>query len=499
MLKVLKKPHIQIWVALILLFFATRLTNILLLPLFTDESIYIYWAKVIETTHSQWFISLTDGKPPVLIWMIAVFLGIFPSDGYLLAGRLPSVITGFIALLAIIKTGEELFSRRVGMLAGLFYIIFPMTLFYDRMALFDGMLTSMLLTSVYFAVRTGKNRLMRDGILWGFSLGLAFLAKPTALLFLPLTVLAAFMMLPFKAWRKYYKRLGLLSLIAVGIGEGINNLQRISSAYPAMIRKNEQFQQPISELLRHPFALLSGNLEGFLGWTIAYYTLPFFLFGIASFIFGLLKKSKEMLLLLVLWLVPFIGLATVGREVFPRYILIVVPYFLLSASYAASYLLSLPSKKHRIPALMGLMLLVAPLLWFDYKLLTNPQNAPFPVTDRNQYILEHPSGYGLEETFAFIRDASKEGKVTLVTQGTFGLYPYAYYLEFWGDPNVSILPKWPLDTLDEEIMESSQSSTLYIVLKEHESIPQQLPLTEVFRAEKPGGKYPIIITELSPQ
>jgi 4-amino-4-deoxy-L-arabinose transferase-like glycosyltransferase len=253
-------PDLPVFGGLLLIYFLTRLFNLLILPLFTDESIYIYWAKVIEDTHAQWFISLTDGKPPLLIWLISMLLSIFPTDWYLLAGRLPSVATGAVALIAVYKITGLLFrSIRVSILAALLYIFCPMTLFYDRMALFDSMLNAMLLVSVYFAIRTGRSRQLRDALMWGLFLGLAFLSKPTALVFLPLTVFAAVASLSFKDIRTHFRTLSGLSVLAVGLGFGMNSLQRVSSAYPAMVRKNAQFQQPISELLAHPFLFTMGK------------------------------------------------------------------------------------------------------------------------------------------------------------------------------------------------------------------------------------------------
>jgi len=480
---------------LVAVYLFTRLFNLLILPIFTDESIYIYWAKVIEDTQSQFFISLTDGKPPLLIWMIAFLLRILPSDLYLLAGRLPSVLSGLLALIAIYKFTELLFSsRRAAVIAGLLSIINPMTLFYDRMALFDSMLTATLLTSVYFAVQTGKTRSLRDAILWGIFLGLAFLSKPTALVFLPLTVFAVFVLLPITKMKKDWKRLGLLSLLAVLIGEGMNNLQRISNAYPAMLRKNAQFQQPIAELLKNPLLLTFGNLKGFFSWTIEYMTVPLFVFGLTAFLYGFYKKSREVFLLFILWFAPLILLATIGREVFPRYLLIVVPYFLIIVAYLVDSLLEI--KKLRYGIMLLLVVILFPLLSFDYFILTAPSRAPLPLADANQYIFQHPSGYGLETVYDFILEKSKSQKITIVTQGTFGLYPYAFYLEFWGNPNVVILPKWPLNTIDNEILAASENGPTYIILKEYDEIPQTLPLQLVLRAEKPGGQDPILVTEL---
>jgi 4-amino-4-deoxy-L-arabinose transferase-like glycosyltransferase len=491
-------PDLPVFGGLLLIYFLTRLFNLLILPLFTDESIYIYWAKVIEDTHAQWFISLTDGKPPLLIWLISMLLSIFPTDWYLLAGRLPSVATGAVALIAVYKITGLLFrSIRVSILAALLYIFCPMTLFYDRMALFDSMLNAMLLVSVYFAIRTGRSRQLRDALMWGLFLGLAFLSKPTALVFLPLTVFAAVASLSFKDIRTHFRTLSGLSVLAVGLGFGMNSLQRVSSAYPAMVRKNAQFQQPISELLAHPFLFTMGNFKGFYFWMLDYLTLPFFLFGVIACIYGFTKRFRETLLLFVLLFIPLFLLATVGREVFPRYILIVIPYLLIMTAYLMDQLLHMKGIL-RYGAYAGIAVILLPMLYFDVLILTDPPRAPLPEADANQYIKLHPAGYGLEEVYSFIREKSSEQKITLVTQGTFGLYPYAFYLEFWGDHRVAILPKWPMDKLDSEILAAREKGPVYIILKEHDEIPEQLPLTEVLRAEKPGGEDPILVTELQP-
>ena len=101
----------KLLIAAIILFLATRLYNLTLLPIFTDESVYIYWAKYIATYHTNWLISLTDGSPPLFIWMAFPLLEIFPEDMYLFAGRLVSVIAGGIGLIGIYKLSNLLFEN----------------------------------------------------------------------------------------------------------------------------------------------------------------------------------------------------------------------------------------------------------------------------------------------------------------------------------------------------------------------------------------------------
>ena len=482
--------------ALLFAYFLTRLFNLTVLPIFTDESIYIYWAKVIESTHEQWFISLTDGKPPLLIWLVSILLTVLPDGWYLVAGRLPAVLAGAVSLVALFKLSELLFEKKsIAVVAGLLYIVFPFTLLYDRMALFDPLLQATLLAATFFALKTAKTLQIKYALLWGFSLGLAFLSKPTALLFLGLLPVGV-LLFSFEDLRKNWRRVLGLTILALVISEVINNLQRVSSVYFMAAQKNAQFQQPIEELFKNPFVLTIGNMQGFITWIIGYYTVPFLLIGLVGFAVLLAKNFKAGALLIALWIVPIIALATVGREIFPRYILFTTPYFLIAVA-CITVQLYVYAKKSSFVALVLFGVVLFPLLKMDYYILTNPIKTNFPQTDYDQLVASHPSGYGVDQVYAYINNEVEKGeKVTLVTQGTFGLYPYAFMLEYWNNPNVVIVPRWPLDTIDEEIVSANDTSRLIILLKEHEFIPQQLPLTLIKKIEKPGGRYPLLLTEL---
>ena len=133
---------------------------------------------------------------------------------------------------------------------------------------------------------------------------------------------------------------------------------------------------------------------------------------------------------------------------------------------------------------------------FDFYLLTNPPLAPFPVDERKQFISEHPSGYGIEKVMEVLNKEKEKQPITLVIQGTFGIYPYAFTLEYWDDPQITILPRWPLETLDQEIFDAREKGPVYILLKEYDEIPTQLPVDLVLRSEKPGGMDPLLLTKL---
>lgn len=494
-MRIFRSPYVPL-ILLVLLYAIIRLFNLTILPIFTDESIYIYWAKLIESTHSQWFVSLTDGKPPLLIWMIASFLAILPDTWYLIAGRLPAVLAGAVSVIAIYKLTELLFEKRsTAVIASILYIIFPFTLLYDRMALFDSPLQAALLVSTFFALKTARTLNIKYAIAWGVSLGIAFLFKPTALVFLGLLI-GAVILFAYSKKQKKWGRVASLVVVAAVISEVINNLQRVSSVYFMAEIKNAQFQQPIDELLRNPFALTISNMHGFINWMIGYYTIPFLLLGIIGIVVLLVKNFRVGVLLLGLWSIPILALATIGREIFPRYMLFTTPYFLIAVAFIFVLLYERARRLSFVIAGLGIVLII-PFLITNFYILTDPTKASLPKTDYDQLVATHPSGYGVSRVYESINDRVAIGQhVTLVTQGTFGLYPYAFMLEYWNNPHVTVLPRWPLDTIDEEVIAAHNKTTVLILLKEHESIPENLPLDLIEKIEKPGGAYPILLTEL---
>lgn len=479
------------------IYFFTRLYNLTLLPIFTDEAIYIYWAKYIVTTQSHWFIALTDGKPPPLTWIIGILLSIFPQDWYLVAGRLPSVFFGAMTLFGSYKLARLVFqSKMTAVFTSLLLVFSPFMLVYERLALYDAQLTAMLVWCVYFCVRTAGTLSFKHAALWGIFLGLGFLSKPPALLYLLITPVCFLLIVPVSKLKSHWKNILLCIGIVILLSEGMNNLQRVSGAYQASLVKNQQFQQPIEEIIKNPLALVQSNVYVFSTWLVAYYT-PLVLFAVLiGFVVTLRVKRREGVVLFLLWIGPIIAFAIAGRQIFPRYLLFMTPYAFMVVGYMLSILWERKMGKLIVSGACILLLFLP--LRFAFLLLVNPIHAPMPTADFNQLVAEHPSGYGLEEVFTYIKDQSKSEQVTVATQGTFGLYPYAFYLEFWGDKNVRILPKWPLDKLDDEMYEARKKGEVIVVLKEIKVIPPTLQDLElVKRIEKPmSTKYPILLTKM---
>src|SRR3990167_11077829 len=111
-------------ISLLIGYFLTRTINLSKFPVFSDEAIYIHWAKVAWHDASWRFISLTDGKQPLQTWGTIPFLKLFQSDA-LLAGRLFSVFTGFIGLVGMFAFLYYLFNKRTAFIGSFIYVFTP--------------------------------------------------------------------------------------------------------------------------------------------------------------------------------------------------------------------------------------------------------------------------------------------------------------------------------------------------------------------------------------
>jgi hypothetical protein len=123
-----KKDFLIIF-SIFFLYFLTRLINLEKFPIFTDEGIYINWAKTAWHDASMRFISLTDGKQPLQTWATIPFLKLFPNKP-LFAGRLFSVFTGFFSLYFLSLAFFFFFLTKKRLFWVAFFISLPPTFFF---------------------------------------------------------------------------------------------------------------------------------------------------------------------------------------------------------------------------------------------------------------------------------------------------------------------------------------------------------------------------------
>lgn len=503
---ILRKTWAKVFLfALVLaaLYFGMRLTNLTQLPIFTDEAIYIRWSQIGSRDANWRFISLVDGKQPLFTWLMMVDLRFIRDP--LLAGRLVSVGAGLLTMVAIALLSYELFkSKRITLISTLLYLLSPFSLMYDRLALYDSLVSALAVLNIWLAILLVRRLRLDIALLFGMTLGLGMLNKTSGFLSLYLVPLTLILF----DWRtlrlrsgpaalrprsgqagKFGKRLLkwiLLVGLAALISQAMYSILRLSPLFHMISEKDGVFVYTFREWLTHPFNFVEGNLRGEFDWLWRYLSLP-----VAAAAFWQLVSAKPKLLekieLFAWWIAPFLALALFGRVLYPRFILFMAMPLLILAAVTADEIISRLGKQ--VIGLILLALIFVPSIYADYFIIASPVYAPIPFADKGQLINDWPSGWGVAEVNAYLAEKAKVGKVSVYTDGTFGLLPYAIEIYLVDNPNVKIKGIYPIPkTIPDEMIKDAKSHPTYFVLNQAQAAPLGWPLKLIAEYDKGDNK-----------
>lgn len=457
-------------VCLALFYTISRLVNLTTLPIFTDEAIYIRWAQIAKQDASWRFISLTDGKQPLLIWGMMVTLKLFTDP--LFAGRIVSVVTGFFSMVGIGLLGREIFkSTKIGIWSSVLYVLSPFTLVYDRMALMDSMVAMFSIWSLYLSILLVRLLRLDVALLLGMSLGGAVLTKTSG--FLSIYLLPATLILfPFN--KRPLKKVWLwggLALAGITLSQIFYGVLRLSPWFHMIAQKDTTFLYPFNDWITHPFRDFMGNLHGLIDWAAGYLTIPFLVLIFVSLLF-IHRQWREKLLLAVWFAAPFTALAVFGKVLYPRFILFMAMPLLVLAAWGARFLQKRLSAKPLYTVLLVIFICVYPL-YVDAKVLFSIVTAPIPKADSGQYINDDPAGWGIREIVDFMNQETQKGPVTIFTEGTFGLLPYGIEIYLVNNPSITIIGLWPVpDEMNGQMVESIQKQPTYFISNKLAGLPR---------------------------
>lgn len=458
-------------------FFFTRIVNLRLWPIFTDEAIYTRWSQIGLHDAAFRFISLTDGKQPLWHWTAMGFMK-FIADP-LLAGRLVSVFSGFAAMVGIWFLTFELFSsKKAAFISSYLYLITPSVLIYDRMAIVDSMLSLWGIWTLYFGIKTAKLLRFDLALLTGFALGAGLLTKsPAAFL-----EYLYFLNLLFLKNRQQFKKWILLLFPTLTVAEGMRNIMRLSPWMHMISQKNSEFLVSFPQFLKDPFHWFWGNLPSLWRWWLGSLTLPVMLLVILGLVLTFLSResplslrrhSKSVFYLLFFSFSQFLAFAALGKVIFARYLLFLTPPLLTLAAAAVAKICTYTQKTFWLFIFFLSFSLAAGSL--DLLILTDPLRAPIVKSDKDQYINGHSAGWGVPEVISYLQKESRTQSIFLGTQGTFGLMPASFELYLWDNKNIKIRGYWPVSRVPDEVVEIAEKMPTYFIYYESDAsqIPQQ--------------------------
>ncbi|MBI4080284.1 MAG: glycosyltransferase family 39 protein [Candidatus Levybacteria bacterium] len=470
-------------VGLVFLFFLTRVRFITTFPLFFDEAIYIRWAQYIIADPSWNFISLTDGKQPLLIWLISVSQRL--TNDPIIAGRIVSLFAGLGSMLGVYLLTKDIFSKKAGAIAALIYLIVPFYLIHDGLAIMDGLLLTCMIYACYFTYKLSQTAHYRYALAAGISIGLGLLTKSSAvfgLYFLPL----GFFLLP-KKNKQTIVQYFLLMILAGGIALGIEALMRLSVYFDFIAVKNAVFLHTIEEVRHDPQIILQQNVPLISSWLRSYIGIPLLILSFVSLIFK--GKRLHVLFLLMYGLVPLALLTLFGKQLYPRYLVFMTFPFIVLAAHAFVMLVEkyIPTKQHLFAFVIFLLLLLSPHLRTDFFLLTNHMKTPLPEIDQWQFFFGEPSGIGMDTLVAFFRE-KQSNNLLIMTDKSIGILPDGIAIHFFNENSITVsgtdgITKSNLQTKYRE----KHPEEIYLVLS-WQGIPAGVSAEKVLEIKREGKR-----------
>jgi 4-amino-4-deoxy-L-arabinose transferase-like glycosyltransferase len=499
------KKEILAGVGLLLLAFFLRVHNLTKLPVFGDEAIYIRWSQVMRAEPSLRFLPLTDGKQPLFMWLVIPFLKVISDP--LIAGRAVSVIAGVGTLAGIFVLTKVLFrSIKLSLIASLLYTISPFSVFFDRLALADSLLSFFGVWAFVFSLLTARKVRLDTAMLAGFCLGGALLTKSPAIFFSALIPTSLLLHEWPKKAKERFNRLSVfvfLFTFTYAIGYGMYNILRLGENFHMIGLRNKDYVYSLSHLLQSPFDPLRPYLDRSLEYFWILGPAVLIVLIIIGFYIGLKEKRKETLVVIAWGILPILAVAEFSKTMTARYIYFSVPYFFVLAS------LVFLKEKFSLMKLMKVVFIVFVMhaLFVDSQLLTKPQNANLPRSERSGYLEEWTAGYGIKEVSDFIKNEymkNSSQKIVVGTEGFFGTLPdgLQFYLNDYRDITVIGVGQ-PIKDLPQSLTDSRKAGNkTYLVINStrflSDAETQNLKLLSSYdKAMRPdGSKESLLFFEL---
>lgn len=394
------------WPALVILYMAFLSINLLGLPLYLDEGIYLYWSYLFSVDPSYAYVSMQDGKTPLFMWLTAMFN--HALNNLLLSGRLVSVLASSITLVCFLIIGTLIFGRKQVLVLFILFLISPFNILLSRLAFVDSLLTafgSLSLLTFFLIRRTiAKKQIITSlglSVLMGIFLGLAFMSKTSArIYFVAELILFAFLIFEYLRKRRIKESIITAASAALAAGiyfELIGYLRIGAYRFWGMISEKESdlvFTLPEifgNFFITHTFYPYLKNLPNFIEYFVIYFNTILILFFLGS-VWIIKNKKNRWILSLTFFLTAGIFLS--AKLLASRYFAIIIPGFLTIASIGFIWIWQRKSLKLKVAA-ASLLILPA---FLSLKMILQPISAYYPQNDMANFIDYNLNALGLKES-----------------------------------------------------------------------------------------------------
>ena len=482
----------------------SRLYAVTHIPVFIDEAIHVDWARATAESYPPSDPGFDGRWLSIKLFALTSSLGVPFNE--LIAARLSVVALGLATALACYLIGRDLFSPRAGALGVALYVVLPFSLIYSSLAMADGVQLAFGSWATFLAVRSARTGRWAYALALPLALAAAVLAKFSGLMLLGLPVAAVLLLTPRTRWagaalRAVPALLTPLGLLALFYSRGMLQVVRVKiMGNPA----------PLVELVSANLASAGEWLWGLLTPSVAVSAAVAVGWLLAC------ERSRAGLFVVTLLGLAVIPYVVISQIWFPRYLLPAVVPVSLAVGRLLDGAVALAQRRWgsgRAPAAAVIALLLAgvlgwPTLRSGAVLFALPE-AGLPWLERYQLVTGWPSGYGVRELAAFLREQGASTPGGIMVARTFWADHPLQSLNLYLTPSPSLSLYTVGDDNESSVKYltwmSTKRRTLLVLSTDH-GVPQRLrqaatPLVgcgrPIWSYTRPGGATGFVVLELS--
>jgi uncharacterized protein (TIGR03663 family) len=199
-----RKFYIVSWILIFLLAAALRLPSLSLRPMHTDEAVHaVKFTELLEAGHYQYNPQEFHGPTLYYLTLPLAWAGGYHTLAQLneFILRLVSVVWGLLVIFIFIRLGQQVnqINLRTILLAGLFYAVSSIIVYYNRYYIHETLLTVFVWSMLAYGYLFIKEKKGHYAVLSGISLGLLISTKETWVIYIAAVVISV-ILLP--EWRK---------------------------------------------------------------------------------------------------------------------------------------------------------------------------------------------------------------------------------------------------------------------------------------------------------
>lgn len=464
------------FIALLLVYWLTRLYAIDLFAFFIDEGVHLWYAQLVWVGSP--FHPVSDGRLLNSLWMAAFY----PFNANIFIARLSVIFIAVAGLACLLDTVRRVASPWAALAAGILYTAMPLTFFFERLALADSLSAPFVMAACWAMVRARDERSLARRWMWlgGIALFCALVSKISNFIFLCIPAAAILFLFDVRQWRVTATLMahayGAFAALLVPLALFLRFAVKSDLGLSLFTRKTQ------TSLVELPARFVAGG-EKTLDAFAHYLPFPLWLAVLALVVFALWRGGRAA------W---FFGSA-LGATLFalivgssPGFLesRFLPAYAPLMAVLGAMGMRQIATRKWRGwvgGALAASLITSGMFLWKGW---TDPLALPLTAPDRWQYITGWPSGYAFNDLAQHYLSLGE--RVTLSTLDLGGEQRLTGYLDGRSEVVATrqYQPGMPLD------------GVLLIVdtPKDNAELPTyNLDLIEVARFPRPGGESALVV------